>query len=70
MFLDYGDIYPVTKGNLMKQPRTPDEPTVIAFRATPQLVQALDQPAEREGLSRADIARRAALRDLQRKDEP
>jgi Ribbon-helix-helix protein, copG family len=53
------------------KPRSPDEiPTVIAFRATPQLVAALDQAAEREGLSRADIARRAALRDLQRKDEP
>ena len=53
----------------MKQPRTPD-PVVIAFRASQQLVQALDEAAEREGLSRADIARRATLRDLQRKDEP
>jgi hypothetical protein len=54
----------------MKQPQTPDEAaTVIAFRATPQLVQALDEAAAQEGLTRADIARRAALRDLQRKDE-
>jgi predicted transcriptional regulator len=55
----------------MKQPRIHDEiPTVIAFRATPELVAALDAAAEREGLKRSDIARRATLRDLQRKDEP
>jgi hypothetical protein len=54
----------------MKQPRTPDETaTVVAFRANLQLVQALDEAASREGLTRADIARRAALRDLQRKDD-
>jgi predicted transcriptional regulator len=55
----------------MKHTPTPDElhPTVVAFRATPQLVQALDAAAEKEGLKRSDIARRAALRDLQRKDE-
>jgi hypothetical protein len=53
----------------MKTP-TPDElhPTVVAFRASLQLVQALDAAAAQEGLTRADIARRAALRDLQRKD--
>jgi hypothetical protein len=37
----------------MKQPQTPDEAaTVIAFRATPQLVQALDEAAAQEGLTR------------------
>jgi hypothetical protein len=56
----------------MKQ--TSDEVVVVAFRATPQLIQALDAAAEAEGLTRADIARRAALRDLHlqqsRKDAP
>lgn len=53
----------------MKQPRTPDEAaTVIAFRATPELVQALDHAAAKEGLSRADIARRATIFALRKDD--
>jgi Ribbon-helix-helix protein, copG family len=55
----------------MKQLRTPDEfnsSVVIAFRANAQLVAALDEAAAREGLSRADVARRATLQAL-RKDE-
>jgi hypothetical protein len=52
--------------------RTSDEiqSVVVAFRASQALISALDEAASREGLTRADIARRAALRDLQRKDEP
>jgi hypothetical protein len=55
----------------MKHTPTPDElhPTVVAFRATPQLVQALDAAAEKEGLKRADVARRAVLRDMKRESD-
>ena len=55
----------------MKQPRTTSDeiPIVVAFRANLQLVQALDEAASREGLTRADIARRATLQALRRKDE-
>jgi hypothetical protein len=54
----------------MKTPRPPNETlTVIAFRADRTLLQALDEAAKAEGLKRSHIARRAALRDLQKKDE-
>jgi hypothetical protein len=39
---------------------------VIAFRATPQLVQALDELAAKDGLKRADIARTAAIRHVRK----
>jgi predicted transcriptional regulator len=50
---------------------TPEElhPTVIAFRADPQLVAALDAAAEREGLKRSHIARRAVLREMNQPKE-
>ena len=51
-------------------PHEDESVTVVAFRAHPALIQALDEAAAKEGLSRADIARRATLRDLQRKDAP
>jgi hypothetical protein len=38
--------------------------TVIAFRAPDSLVAELDTVAALEGISRADVARRACIRDL------
>jgi hypothetical protein len=54
----------------MKQPHPSDESSavVVAFRATPQLIEALDAAAQAEGLCRAAYARRAALQSLRRKD--
>jgi metal-responsive CopG/Arc/MetJ family transcriptional regulator len=39
---------------------------LIAFRAPPGLVQAIDRQARDEGISRSDVVRRAAMRDLRR----
>jgi len=39
---------------------------VIAFRASPQLLAALDAVALGEGTSRSDVARRAAIREMRR----
>ena len=46
--------------------RDDDRGTVVAFRASRQLVAGLDTAAAAEGISRSDVARRAAIRDLQR----
>ena len=37
---------------------------LIAFRASPELMDRIDASAAQEGISRADVARRAVLRDL------
>ena len=39
-------------------------PTLVAFRVAPTLLGLLDAAAAEEGVSRADIARRALIRDL------
>jgi len=36
----------------------------LGFKATPDLVERTDAAAKAEGLSRADIVRRALIRDL------
>jgi Ribbon-helix-helix protein, copG family len=43
-----------------------DEVTqLIAFRAPASLAAAIDRQAHSEGISRSDVVRRAAMRDLQ-----
>jgi hypothetical protein len=39
---------------------------IVTYRAPPALAAALDRAAAAEGITRSDVARRAALRDLQR----
>src|SRR5262245_45078670 len=39
---------------------------IVAYRAPPALAAALDRAAVKEGITRSDVARRAALRDLRR----
>jgi hypothetical protein len=41
-------------------------PVVVAFRAEPALTDWLDTAAAAEGISRADYARRALIRERQR----
>jgi hypothetical protein len=41
-------------------------PIVVAFRAEPALTDWLDTAAAAEGISRADYARRALIRERQR----
>ena len=44
---------------------TADDSTgIIAFRASTALIAAVEAAAAQEGISRADVARRAVLRDL------
>ena len=38
--------------------------TIIAFRATPELVANVEAAAAAEGITRSDVARRALIRDL------
>ncbi len=40
---------------------------VVGFKATADLVARADAAADREGITRSDIARRALIRDLERK---
>jgi hypothetical protein len=39
---------------------------IVTYRAAPALAAALDRVAASEGITRSDVARRAAMRDLQR----
>jgi hypothetical protein len=41
-----------------------DEWQLITFRAPSELVEALERQAREEGISRSDVVRRAAMRDL------
>jgi hypothetical protein len=43
-----------------------DDTQLIAFRAPATLVQAIDRAAADEGISRSDVVRRGAMRDLRR----
>jgi predicted DNA binding CopG/RHH family protein len=49
--------------------RTVDEAEVgvIAFRAPAELLERVDATAAAEGISRSDVARRALMRDLERR---
>ena len=49
--------------------RAEEQCAIIAFRAPPELVAAVDSAAALEGVSRSDIARRAVMRDLRRARE-
>jgi Ribbon-helix-helix protein, copG family len=41
-----------------------DEWQLIAFRAPSELFEAIERQAREEGISRSDVVRRAAMRDL------
>ena len=53
---------------MMKTADEDERGLVIAFRAPADLIATVDAAAAAEGISRSDIARRALLRDLRRKE--
>jgi hypothetical protein len=44
-----------------------DEWQLIAFRAPSELFEATERQAREEGISRSDVVRRAAMRDLRQR---
>jgi hypothetical protein len=50
----------------MSEHNTETNSVIVTYRAAPALAAALDRVAAAEGITRSDVARRAALRDLQR----
>lgn len=43
---------------------------ILAYRAPPELIAAVDALAAAEGISRSDYARRALMRDLRANAQP
>jgi hypothetical protein len=50
----------------MSEHSTETSSVIVTYRAAPALAAALDRMAAAEGITRSDVARRAAMRDLQR----
>ena len=50
----------------MSEHNTDTSTVIVTYRAPPALAAALDRVAAAESITRSDVARRAALRDLQR----
>jgi hypothetical protein len=50
----------------MSEHETETNSVIVTYRAAPALAAALDRAAAAEGITRSDVARRAALRELRR----